>query len=476
MLITSSPSLIHEPSISHQFPYSERHLQCVWFDSKLRPKNLITSKGETMKVIDPGRWNQESGPDFLDAVLLLGPERRRIQGDVEIHINPNDWNNHKHGQDAHFNKVIAHVTYTPANKPVKSLPAGAIEISLKKALAATPSFSFESIDITAYPYSVLPDNPRPCFHAVKNMPQDKIETILEAAGARRIQIKAARIAAKLKHNPPDQVLYQEMLGALGYKHNTAICRQLANIVTYNIISDLPPLEGYALLLGVSGLIPSKPSIHWDNPTKSFVRKLWDIWWPQQTKWQNSILSKKYWKLSSIRPQNHPIRRLSAAAAFACNSNSPAKQIADKLIIQTDNFDKHHFQKMVDQYISDIFTAQEPLDYWHNHISLASPQRKKPIAIIGKSRIAAIKANIIIPFLAASGYNITHLTENLPPEQSNIIIRQTAHALLGRDHNPNLYSKNGMRQQGLIQIFHDFCINDRSNCKSCPLPQALKRSF
>jgi len=456
------PSTLHE-SQNSAFTYTERHLQCIWFDPRLRPQALTTSGGETITVLDPGRWNREAGPDFLDAVLLLGPERRRIQGDVEIHIHPADWNHHKHANDPHFNKVVAHVTYTPATKPIKTLPPGTVEISLKKLLAAIPSFSFESIDVTAYPYSTLPDTPRPCAVEMHKHTPHEIGTILEAAGARRLQIKANRLKAKLKQTTPDQLLYSEILGALGYKQNTAICRQLAETVSYQTISKLTPLDGYALLLGVSGLIPAKPSPHWDNHTKTFIRKVWNAWWPQQTRWQNTLIPKSAWKLSSIRPQNHPIRRLAAAAALACSKTPPSQYIEKSF---------QHSSAAAQQTITDIFTAPPPIDYWHRHISLASKQREKPIAIIGKARLSALNINILLPYLAATGHNIRSTAENLPPEQSNTIIRQTAHALFGRDHDPDLYSKSALRQQGLIQIFHDFCLTDRSACRNCPLPAAL----
>jgi len=459
-LLTPPPAYLRETPDSSSFPYSERHLQCVWFDPKLRPTQLTTRSGENLTIIDPGRWNQEAGPDFLDAVLLLGPERRRIQGDVEIHITPNDWNNHKHAQDKHFNKVVAHVTYTNASKPITTLPSGTIEISLKKTLSSNPAFTFESIDVTAYPYSTLPDNPRPCALKLKNWDPDKIGEMLEAAGAHRLQTKATRIAAKLKHTSDDDLLYRELLGALGYKQNTAICHKLADLIPYEIISEKSPLEGYALLLGVSGLLPTKPSPRWDTHTKTFIRKVWDAWWPQREKWQNSILPKSSWNLSSLRPQNHPTRRLAAAATFACNPITPSQQISKT------------FKTTFPHSAFSVQHSLPPLDYWHHHISLASPKREKPIAIIGKARISALNINILLPYLAATGHNITPLTKNLPPEQSNTIIRQTAHALFGRDHNPNLYSKNALRQQGLIQIFHDFCLTDRSACESCPLPAAL----
>ena len=59
-------------SLKYGFPYSERHLQCVWFDEIYRPVVLHTLDGEEVMVESPGRWNLESGPDFLDAILLIG--------------------------------------------------------------------------------------------------------------------------------------------------------------------------------------------------------------------------------------------------------------------------------------------------------------------------------------------------------------------------------------------------------------------
>jgi len=64
------------------FPYTERHVQALWFDDSLRPQNLKTSRGEPVMVENPGRWNLEAGPDFLGAVLLIGREKRRVAGDA----------------------------------------------------------------------------------------------------------------------------------------------------------------------------------------------------------------------------------------------------------------------------------------------------------------------------------------------------------------------------------------------------------
>jgi len=67
-------------------PPSERHVQCVWFDPRWRPAELKTETGEPVRVISPGDWNLEPGPDFLNAALEVGADRRRVAGAVEIHL------------------------------------------------------------------------------------------------------------------------------------------------------------------------------------------------------------------------------------------------------------------------------------------------------------------------------------------------------------------------------------------------------
>jgi hypothetical protein len=393
-----------------------------------------------------------------------------MAGDVEIHVTPANWNHHGHGNDPRFKNVIAHVTWTEPSTPTPNLPPGTIEISLEKPLKSNQSFSFESIDTTAYPYSVFPTEVPPCALELKDWNQDDIAKLLESAGAHRMQIKARNFSRKLADTTPDQLLYEEILAALGYKHNTAAFRTLAQTLNISTISKQAPLSAYVLMLGISRLIPDKPSPHWDKPTKAFVRHIWDTWWTMQDAWQEQLLPKGSWRLSSIRPQNHPVRRLAAAAAFACHQQPPTRRLAE-IATSLKNTDSRN----ITGKLAPLFIAPPPLDYWHQHISLASPQRQKPIAIIGKARLAAIYINVMLPFLSATRHDISGLTEQIPPEQNNSIIKRCAHSLLGRDHNPDLYSKNALRQQGLIQIFHDFCLPDRSACRDCPLPAALRKS-
>jgi hypothetical protein len=103
--------------------------------------------------------------------------------------------------------------------------------------------------------------------------------------------------------------------------------------------------------------------------------------------------------------------------------------------------------------------------------LAPQARISQIEMIGAGRVAAMVSNVVIPFLAASGTDISPLLQHLPPEENNNLIRRTAYSLFGRDHNPALYH-TGLRQQGLIQIFHDFCLNNKTACRDCRFAEAL----
>ena len=121
---------------------SERHVQAIWYDGTLRPGELRTAGGTPVRVVDPGRWNLEAGPDFLDAVLEIGDDLRRVRGDVEIHVRATDWAAHGHGRDPAYAGVVAHVTWHPGPPPVAddgALPPHCVRICLGDVLRTRPT-------------------------------------------------------------------------------------------------------------------------------------------------------------------------------------------------------------------------------------------------------------------------------------------------------------------------------------------------
>ena len=361
-------------------PVSERHVQAIWYDSALRPEILRTACGDDLAVIDPGVWNLEAGPDFRHSVLEVGQDRRRVEGDVEVHLRPSDWRAHGHdGNDAYGN-VVAHVTWYRGATP-SGLPPGCLSVCIGDFLRGQGSFSPYEIDISAYPYAKLPETPRPCERFFGCDPDFGLE-VLCAAGMRRMRIKAQRLRIRLmRSGDPEQVFYEELFNAFGYAKNSVPFRALAERLP---LRELPSTETAAL------------------EALNCVAEL-------------EVAAKHPWRRANIRPCNSPEIRMADAAA--------------------------------------IFTGGKP-----RHI--------------GAGLSAAILANVIVPFALARG-SLRKPPRWLPPEGLNSVTRLAAFRLFGRDHNPALYSGNGVLLQGLMQIHRDCCLSVHPGCDACRLVQSLE---
>ncbi len=469
---TNAPTILRERSPGREFLFSERHLRCAWFDDAIRPALLRTEDGAEIAVEYPGRWNLEAGPDFLGTSLRLGPARRRLSGAVEIHVHPSDWRRHGHDRDPAYARVIAHVTWFPGRLTDDSLPPGCLQIPLQDAISANPIFSFECLDLTAYPYAQRA-SATPCARMLATWTPDQLADLFESAGEERLRRKATRLEDAMEIRHPEQALYEELMTALGYKHNRTLFRRLAEIcplATLREESGRDMTTAYALLLGIAGLLPAQTESRWDTATRAFIRQLWNRWWKHQARWQSVALNPGAWKLGGIRPQNHPRRRLMAAACLFTRQMTPVAYLQSLPPLPPP------------AWIEQVMAWLQPHagTYWRNRLALDGLSQSAAISLIGARRAAAILCNVVAPFLAAQAgrdgklpsFPDLEILRQLPPEEDNSIVRQAAAYLLGPDHNPKLY-RSGLRRQGLIQIFQDFCLNDRSHCAACELLKNLE---
>ena len=385
---------------------SERHVQAIWYDDALRPDGLRTSGGAPVRVVCPGRWNLESGPDFLGAVLEIGEDRRRTCGDVEVHVRATDWAAHGHGRDPAYAGVVAHVTWHPGPPPVADaarLPPRCVRICLGDPLRTRPDFSPDEIDLAAYPYARLPATPRPCESAFARAP-DAALALLRAAGERRLEGKARRLGALFVRNGDRaQTFYEEMMAAFGYKHNAVPFRALAQALPWRDLPTSPRAAATALACAADlGVAPHVP-----------------------------------WRTANVRPSNAPAQRIDEAARLFAGALPGLLRRLDVCDLAT---------RPGQQAALDILRAARPL---------------------GARRAAAMLANVLIPFARAEE-RLARVPEWIFPEDLNSTARLMAFRLFGRDHNPALYAGNGLLLQGLIQVHRGFCLAVHPDCSSCPL--------
>ncbi|HPB32829.1 MAG TPA: DUF2851 family protein, partial [Candidatus Sumerlaeota bacterium] len=50
----------------------EKFVQSLWNEGHIRCSGIHTVSGKALRIIQPGRWNQEAGPDFMNAAGAVG--------------------------------------------------------------------------------------------------------------------------------------------------------------------------------------------------------------------------------------------------------------------------------------------------------------------------------------------------------------------------------------------------------------------
>jgi len=245
---------------------TERHVQAIWYDRDLRPVQLFTRDGLPVRVVHPGEWNQTSGPDFRGAVLEVGMERRRIVGDVEVHLSPSDWDAHGHGSDDAYRNVIAHVTWKDGTPP-SSLPQGAVSIWLGRFLEKDIGFSPDGIDVGVYPFDKLPIAERPCRRRAGRDPE-RARRLLAGVGSWRLRAKAERMGGLLKGGDHRQVFYSEVMTALGYGKNSAGFRAVASAVPYAAVAAEPENAEAAMLAAAAFVDWNRDHVRPNNAPES----------------------------------------------------------------------------------------------------------------------------------------------------------------------------------------------------------------
>jgi hypothetical protein len=426
-------------------------VQAIWYDQRVA--SLQTTDGRPLRVIFPGWWNLEAGPDFRHATVQIGdgPERT---GDVEIHLRADDWTHHGHGRDRLYDEVILHVVLWqagsetgPRNRHGESIP----QVVLQDQLAAPLEQLYDEIDLDAYPHNAH-GHGGACTAAIQSLSASDLGALLDAAGDERFLSKSRRFARWIHRVGAEQAFYEGWMEALGYKANKAAFRTLAQ--------RLPVADGKpdaAVLFGVAGFLPTKLA----DP---YGKRLWSRWWKLRPDFEEKILPNDTWRLHGIRPANHPHRRLGAAAALLKKHG----HLLDKIIgaIETDGDPGRLFVQVRDEY-------------WSTHFTLGGKPQRQPLELIGKSRAQEIVANVVLPFVAALDDDRLRAKakaryDALRPAPGNSLLRLAAQQLFETSAAAARSLKTARQQQGLMQIFQDFCIHDKSGCRQCQFPELVRR--
>lgn len=406
---------------------------------------LQTVRGQQIKVLTPGRHNDDAGPDFIGARLLI--DGKEWVGNVEIHVKASDWFRHGHDSDNAYLGVVLHVVVVDDARIKRG---GGEEIP--QVVAVLPERFFLT-------YSQLTSDLKSvrCAQWLATLPslikEDWLETLIHA----RLESKAQRL---LDYNRScggdwEQAVFILLSRALGFGLNglpfEILAKNLPLKIIYHHSDNLMQIE--ALLFGQAGMLNGSNHI-FDEYYQSLCAEY-------------GFLARKYglrpmdvslWKYARTRPQNFPHRRIAilAQALYEGLRFSSSLEDADG-----------------DYDLLCALFSWKAADYWRNHSAFGKEEELRPAISLSLGSRHLLMINVAAPFYMASAklsgnFDKAELAFDLLrslPAEKNSQIRSW--------ETSSVKAKDASRSQALLHLREQYC--DRMRCLDCRFGNYLLRS-
>lgn len=421
-------------------PVTERLLQFIWRYQYFTKTGLTTTDGETLQIILPGQYNQNQGPDFTDAKIII--DNTTWAGSVELHINASDWKKHKHENDRNYNNVVLHVVWDDDGpgcpyKETNAIPVLEIKSKVAKILLDR--------------YEELMHSPVfiPCEKSIHVVRDITWKSWKERLLAERLLRKAAVAENYLQQNNShwEEVFWWLLAKNFGMKVNAEAFEAMARSLSLNILAkhknQIHQVE--ALLMGQAGLLD-----------KNFGDE-----YPLLLKREYKFLKLKY----NLQPIHVPLYSLRMRPG-----NFPAIRLAQLAMLVHQS--SHLFSKIKEtESAKDIRQLFEVTanDYWHYHYQFdeASSFKKKRT---GTSMTDNIIINTVAPVLFAYG---NYHNENKYKERALHCLEQVSperNTITKGFEKLTIENKNAWDSQALIELKNEYC--SKHKCLSCAVGNAI----
>lgn len=411
-------------------------MQYVWQFRLIPSIKLSTVDGRRISIINPGMINSDSGPDFFNADIKI--DGQQWIGNVEIHVRASDWFRHGHDKDPAYDSVILHVVEYDDAPVFRTNGQRIPQMELK----CEPNLNahFNAL-VSSSPVQL------PCGMQIKSIPNVYISDWIDSLAIQRLQDKAEALTTLTKNLNGDWAsgIYTFIARALGFGKNADPFERLARSTplkylrhhTDNITAIESMLFGQAGMLGLS------------YPDNEYYRQLQRDYDFYRQKFNLTKPNSLGWKMSKLRPQNFPHRRIAYLAALVANG------IASPYGYHRDDT---------------LQTIREKIDlqltgYWSRHYTFSS--ETAPFAIqMSRASLDLILINAIIPTLYAWGtytneqwmidQAIDYLHEMKP--ENNMLVRLFT--------DLGIKCPDAFTSQGIIQLRRKYC--EQRQCLNCRL--------
>lgn len=420
----------------------EQLLHYVWKHKIFPLKELKTTTGQQVEVIDTGLANTDAGPDFFNAKLKL--DGVLWIGNIEIHERSSDWFKHGHHADTGYNSVILHIASEIDTEISRSYGERIPQIQLICPEAVRTNYK-ELLETDSYP---------PCYRIIPSLPPFTAHSWMTALQMERFEQKATLLNERLKRCQGnwEDAFFITLARNFGFGLNGDAFETWAHRLPFRAVdkhrNDLFQIE--AIFFGQAGILE-------DSDGDGYYLRLKKEYTYLQHKFGLIPMDASLWRFLRLRPANFPHIRIAQLACLYHRAYGLLSRIMETETLQG---------------VRDILKGGTS-EYWLTHYTFggSSPSRPKTLS---NTSLDLLIINTVVTFLYAYGLH-----------KGNRVLCARAGSFLEELKAENNYitrmweqcgmkASNAADSQALIQLKKEYC--DKKKCLYCRIGyEYLKRS-
>ena len=330
----------------------EQLLHYVWKHKIFSLKELKTTTGQQVEVIDTGLANTDAGPVFFNAKLKL--DGVLWIGNIEIHERSSDWFKHGHHADAGYNSVILHIASEIDMEISRSNGERIPQIQLICPEAVRTNYK-ELLETDSYP---------PCYRIIPSLSPFTAHSWMSTLQMERFEQKATLLNERLKRCQGnwEDAFFITLARNFGFGLNGDAFETWAHQLPFRAVdkhrNDLFQIE--AIFFGQAGILE-------DSDGDGYYLRLKKEYIYLQHKFELIPMNTSLWRFLRLRPTNFPHIRIAQLACLYHRAYGLLSRIMETETLQG---------------VRDILKGGTS-EYWLTHYTFggSSPSRPKTLTYI-----------------------------------------------------------------------------------------------
>jgi len=421
----------------------ENLLHFIWKLKLFSSNKLITTTGNNVQIISVGTHNYNSGPDFLNAKIIINEQL--WVGNVEIHVLSSDWYAHSHEKDTNYNAVILHVVWEHDIDVFRGTNESIETLVLK-------DFMDEKVLVNYKELFNLDKKWINCENEIEFVDNFTKNNWLERLYFERLEEKSELINTIFKSTNSnwEATLFILLAKNFGLKVNGESFLQFATSFDFSIVRKIGdnPFQMEALFFGRAGLLS-------DEKESIYYSKLKQEYEYLSHKFKLDKVNNTSIQFFRLRPANFPTIRLSQLAILFSKQQNLFSKIIETTVLE------------------DFYTlfSLKITEFWETHYTFETSS-KKSTKKLTKSFIHLVLINTIVPLKFTYLKTIGKLEFN---ELLNFIceIKPEKNTIISNFETLKFKGNNAFETQALLQLKNNYC--NKKLCLQCAIgKEILKR--